>query len=331
MNTIINSVWSYIPKNKVTSQEMEEKILKKFSSISFWILEEMTGIKSRYFVSKWEYASDLATKASEKCFEKSKIKKQDIDLLIFASASQDIIEPATGNIVQKELGIKCPIFDIKNACNSFLNWLDIADSLIKSWKYKNILVCSGETPSKVIKYDIKNRLDFKKYFAGYTLWDAWVAMILTWTKNNIWIKKTYFYSDWTSWELGTIMGWGSRFPHEDKNYFTWEPGKLKDKFRSIWTKEFEEWLNELWWKKEEITKFFVHQVAMSNFGYMQEIIWVEKNKFEIILENYWNIASCCIPFAFDNYCKKNILKKWDKFVFIWFASWFSYWLVFYEV
>jgi 3-oxoacyl-[acyl-carrier-protein] synthase III len=156
-------------------------------------------------------------------------------------------------------------------------------------------------------------------------------MIVTWTEENIWIKKTFFSSDWNSWELGTIMWGGSRFPHSDVSYFTWEPWKLKDKFRSIWTEEFEKWLNELWWKKEEITKFFVHQVAMSNFDYMQEIIWVEKDKFEIILPDYWNIASCCMPFAFDKYCKNNILKKWDKFVFIWFASGFSYGLMFYEV
>ncbi|MDQ7022999.1 MAG: ketoacyl-ACP synthase III [Candidatus Gracilibacteria bacterium] len=255
MNTIINSTATYIPKNKISSQEMEQRISEIFPEISFGILEEMTGIKTRYFVSEGEYSSDLAIKASEKCFEKSEIKKQDIDLLIFASASQDIIEPATGNIVQKGLGLTCPIFDVKNACNSFLNGIDIADSFIKSGKYKNILVCSGETPSKVIQYKIFNRLDLKKYFAGFTLGDAGTAMILTVTKENIGIKKTYFLSDGNSWELGTIMGGGSRFPHIDKNYFTGEPAKLKDKFKSIGTKEFENGLSELGWKKNEITKF----------------------------------------------------------------------------
>lgn len=331
MNSIIESTGHYLPTNNITSQEMEKIISKTFPDISYGILEEMTWVKNRYFVSKWEYSSDLAVKASEECFKSSNIKKENIDLLIFASASQDIIEPATWNIVQKWLWLTCPIFDIKNACNSFLNWLDIADSFIKSWKYKNILICSWETPSKVIQYNINSRLDFKKYFAGFTLWDGWSAMILTWSEENKWIKKTFFSSNWSSWELWTIMWGGSRFPHEDVNYFTWYPWKLKDKFRNIWTKELEDWLNELWWLKNDITKFFVHQVAMSNFEYMQEIIWVRKDKFEIILPNYGNIASCCIPFAFDKYSKKNILKKWDKFVFIWFASWFSYGLIFYEV
>ena len=331
MNTKIETIASFVPKKKVTNKQIEEKIAKSFPEIPFWILEEMTWVKTRYFVEDWVFASSLAINASKICFKNSQIKKEKIDLLIFASASQDIIEPATGNIIQKELWLKCPIFDVKNACNSFLNWLEIADSFIKSWKYKNILVCSWETPSKVIKYDVKNRLEFKKHFASYTFWDAWIATILTANEEDCWIKKTFFSSDWNFWELWTIMWWGSRFPHKDMNYFTWEPWALRDKFRSVWISDFEKWLEELWWRKEDIKKIFVHQVAMSNFDYIQEILQIEKEKFEIILPDYWNIASCCIFLSFDKFSKKNILKKWDKLVFMWFASWYSYWFIFYEV
>jgi 3-oxoacyl-[acyl-carrier-protein] synthase-3 len=101
--------------------------------------------------------------------------------------------------------MSCPVFDLKNACNSFLNGLDVADSYIKSWKYKKILVCSGETPSKVIQYFISNREEFKKYFAGYTFWDAWAAMLLTASEEKKWILSSFLYSDGSCWDLGTIM------------------------------------------------------------------------------------------------------------------------------
>jgi len=331
MNSKIESVASYIPSNLVTSNDIENKISKTFPKIPFWILEEITWVKSRYFVSEEEYASSLAIKASKLCFNNSNIKKKDIDLLIFASASQDIIEPATWNIVQKELELICPIFDVKNACNSFLNGLEIADSFIKSGKYRNILICSWETPSKVINYNIYNKSDFKKYFAWYTLWDAWAAVILTASNDDSWIKSSYFYTDGSSWDLWTIMWWWSRFPHEDMNYFSWEPWKLREKFKKIWNWTLDEKLNDLWWLKSEITKVFVHQVAMTNFEYMQDTLWIDKDKFSIILPELWNIASCCIPTSFSKYIKKNILRKWDKFIFIWFASGFSYSLIFYEV
>ena len=59
----------------------------------------------------------------------------DVDVLIFASAGQDLIEPATANIVQEKLGTACQAFDVKNACNSFLNGLQLAESLILSGAY----------------------------------------------------------------------------------------------------------------------------------------------------------------------------------------------------
>jgi len=255
MSTVIKSVSSYIPENKITSESIENKISKTFSEIHFWILEEMTGVKSRFFVWECEYASTLAIEAWKKCINKSGVSKGEIDLLIFASASQDIIEPATWNIVQKWLWLSCPVFDVKNACNSFLNAIDIADSFIISNKYKNIIICSWETPSKVIKYDVKNRNEFKWYFAWYTLWDAGSAMILSKSERSNWIKSSFFYSDWSTWDLATIMWWWSRYPHDvEKNYFFWDPWKIRDKFMSIWSWEFDKWLLKLWWEKKRYKK-----------------------------------------------------------------------------
>lgn len=334
MNSKIISVGYYIPKNKFTSSEVEEIINKNsnFHHFHKWILEHITWVKTRYFVSEWEYCSDLAIKASLNAIKNIWFDKNKIDLLIFASASQDIIEPATANIVQKWLELNCPVFDVKNACNSFMNWLDIADSFIKSWKYKNILVCSWETWSKVIKYDIKDRNEFKNYFAWYTLWDAWSAMILSENYENNWIVWTHFQSDWKSWDLATIMWWWSRFPHDSsKNYLSWDPWKIRDKFISIWNYDFENGLKKLWWEKTDIKKIFVHQVAMRNFEHLVDILWIKSDIFSIILPEFWNIASCCIPTCFAKYLEKNELKKWDKFVFIWFASGFGYWVIYYEV
>jgi len=106
MGTIIKAVSSCVPKNKVLSSDIEEKLSRTFSWVSFWILEEMTWVKQRYFVSDNEYPSDLSVQAGRECLEESEINKKDIDLLIFASASQDITEPATANIVQKWLWLE---------------------------------------------------------------------------------------------------------------------------------------------------------------------------------------------------------------------------------
>ena len=67
----------------------------------------------------------------------------DIDLLMFASASQDLIEPATSHIVSAKLGLSAPVFDVKNACNSVINALQVADALIRAGSHRRILVVSG--------------------------------------------------------------------------------------------------------------------------------------------------------------------------------------------
>jgi acyl-CoA:acyl-CoA alkyltransferase len=86
-----------------------------------------------------------------------------------------------------------------------MNGLDIADSFIKCEKYNNILICSGETPSKVIKYDVSNKDEFKNYFAGYTFGDAGSAVILSKTQENNGILFRYFYTDGNDWDIATIM------------------------------------------------------------------------------------------------------------------------------
>lgn len=332
MNTSILSLWYYIPKMKQSSDEVENIISESFPSIERWIIKEMTWVDTRHYVWDDEYASDLAIKASKIAMEKIWYQAQKIDLLIFASASHDITEPATANIIQTWLWLCCPVFDVKNACNSFLNGLEIADSMIKSWNYTTILICSWETPSKTIKFQVENRNDFKNHFAWYTFWDAWSAIIVSWNTDKKGILLTYFYSDGQCWDIATIMWWWSRYPRDlTKNYFFWNPWRIRDMFISLWGKQFKDWLKKLNWSKNDITKIFVHQVSMGNFQYLVEELEVEYEKFHIILPSLWNIASCCIPVSLAQYMENNTVESWDKFIFIWFASGFSYWLIYYEV
>ena len=69
---------------------------------------------------------------------------QEIDLLIFASAGQYLIEPVTAHIVQQKLGTSCAVFDIKNACNSFLNGIQVGASLLSSGAARTALVVTGD-------------------------------------------------------------------------------------------------------------------------------------------------------------------------------------------
>ncbi len=78
----------------------------------------MTGIRTRHVMRDDEQASDLAVAAARRVLAEPATEPAGLDLLIFGSASQDLIEPATAHIVAAKLGATCPVFDVKNACTA---------------------------------------------------------------------------------------------------------------------------------------------------------------------------------------------------------------------
>ncbi|MCG7754874.1 3-oxoacyl-ACP synthase, partial [Flavihumibacter cheonanensis] len=90
-------------------------------------------------------SSDLAAQAGIQALADAGLQPEDIDLLIFAAATHDINEPATANLVQVKTACRhAHVLDIKNACNSFLNALDIAASLVQTGRARRVLIASGE-------------------------------------------------------------------------------------------------------------------------------------------------------------------------------------------
>ena len=129
MRSTITKIANYLPSTVVTSTQIEEIVRNQGINIPRNILEQKFGISERRYADSNTQASDLAVGAAKKILQN--IDKTTVDCLIFAAGSSDLIEPATANIVQAKLKLFCPTFDVKNACNSFVNALQLADSLIK--------------------------------------------------------------------------------------------------------------------------------------------------------------------------------------------------------
>jgi 3-oxoacyl-[acyl-carrier-protein] synthase III len=177
----IAGVAAYVPEQRLTSLEAEAEIRR--NSPDFLprqgIVEAMTGIQARHVAGESVQASDLAVAASMKLLADTGIAATDLDLVLFASASQDMAELATAHIVSAKLGARCPAFDVKNACSSVLNGMQVAEALIASGGYERVLVATGETPSRAIRWRVRDFAQFAESFPGYTLSDAGAA-ILRW-------------------------------------------------------------------------------------------------------------------------------------------------------
>jgi len=144
-NSKITGLGYFVPENIVTNND-----LSKFMETSDEWIEERTGIKERRWIDPktGETTSTMAVKASKIAIERSGLKKQDIDFIIFATLSPDMYFPGGGVRVQDMLDMPTiGALDVRNQCSGFIYAISVADQFIKTGMYKNILVIGAENHS----------------------------------------------------------------------------------------------------------------------------------------------------------------------------------------
>lgn len=144
----ITGTGSYLPEKILTNFDLEKMV----DTNNDWIVER-TGIRERRIASPQENTTDLALHASKAALEAANLNPKDIDFIYFATTSSDRIMPNSASVLQAKLGAsKCGALDVYAACSGFLYALSIADSMIKSGVYKNILVVGAEIISRFTDY-----------------------------------------------------------------------------------------------------------------------------------------------------------------------------------
>ncbi len=160
VKTKIISTGSYLPPQKVTSVELFQEFNSesKYGTPSNWMDKNM-GILERRVSSNNAKPSQLAIAAAHEALKTAGgTQIHDIDMVVFCGIERDQPEPATAHVVQNELGINARfVFDISNACYGFVNGIEVAARFIETGVVRNALICTGETPSKVL-YKIVDQL-----------------------------------------------------------------------------------------------------------------------------------------------------------------------------
>jgi 3-oxoacyl-[acyl-carrier-protein] synthase-3 len=315
----IKNVAAYLPENIVYNQQIEDKINIEHVGIEKnGILSRLFGSKSRCFADEKTQVSDLASNAARKILHTN--HDEPIDLLIFAAASSDLIEPATANIIQTKLGLTCPVFDIKNACNSFVNAIQVATAFVESGVYQNVLITCGEKLSEVINYNPKNYEHFVKCLAGYSLGDAGAAMLIG-SSDRGKIVYQNFTTYGKHWNLCTVKGGGSlAFRDFDQYYFECDSKELQELFNHIASNFISDSLNEAGWNIKDINFVVSHQTASNTSIKISEHFGIPEEKFTNTFSNYGNIAAATIPLALSELVDQGKLIKGDKLMLLGFAA-----------
>jgi 3-oxoacyl-[acyl-carrier-protein] synthase-3 len=147
---------SYLPPRRVTNQQLVDQLAAEgIVSSDEWIVER-TGIKARHFAEPDVTASMLGLQASRRAIEAAGLQPSDIDLIICATSTPDMVFPSTACLIQRELGIHgCPAFDVQAVCSGFIYALTVADGMIQSGVSRKALVVGTEVFSRLL--DFKDR------------------------------------------------------------------------------------------------------------------------------------------------------------------------------
>lgn len=325
----ISATAHYLPGLVKSSADIENQInLNLKPKVKNGSIERLTGIIKRHVSTPTEYNSTLAIEACKILFEKEGVNPKEIDLLIFASAGKDLLEPATSHIVQAEIGTSCPVLDVSNACNSFINAIEIAVSFVELGKYKSVLIATGEVPSKTARYDLESRHLLRQYLPGFTFGDAGTAVIVDKKAKIASIVDSFFFSESDNWDAAMFPGGGSRFVDKlNAHFFLGDPNKLMVPFFTHTKRILTEFLKNNGMEVCDIDHFFVHQVAEVYLDKMSKNLKIPMSKIEVTIKEYGNMASASMPLAFDLCLKSKHPTPGSKGIFIGLAGGISIGLV----
>jgi 3-oxoacyl-[acyl-carrier-protein] synthase-3 len=139
---------SYLPDKVITNRDLELAV----DTTDEWIYTR-TGIRQRHVAADDQKASDLALEASRRALEAAGISAADLDLIVVATTTPDMVFPSTACLLQAKLGARnCPAFDVQAVCSGFVYGLTTADQFLRSGAYRNALVVGAEIYSRILDW-----------------------------------------------------------------------------------------------------------------------------------------------------------------------------------
>ena len=269
------------------------------------LIQRATGVLSRRQSRKGTSPSDLAVLAAQQALDESGVSLAEIDTLIFASTDMDTLEPATAHIVQAKLGLKrINAFDVSNACNSFLQAMNVANSLIATGGARRILITCGEIGSYVANKEVSSKEDLRFKMGGLTLGDAGAAMILEKSDGRSGLLEANLVSmgeywplchvpettDWRQRDNGSIHGW----------FYLDMPelAKLVRRTTLEYFKEYRRYRKEVFREDnflDHLVKIIPHQISTVLIDEMAKAENCDPRKLCVTVQEWGNIASASIP------------------------------------
>jgi len=150
----ITGTGSYLPERRLTNADLAAELAGRGVETSDdWIVER-TGIRARHFAAASQSSSDLGVEAARRALQAAGRAPADVDLIIVATSTPDMVFPSTAAILQHKLGTAgCPAFDVQAVCSGFVYALTVADAMIRTGSAKCALVIGSEVFSRILDFN----------------------------------------------------------------------------------------------------------------------------------------------------------------------------------
>jgi 3-oxoacyl-[acyl-carrier-protein] synthase III len=308
-----------LPERSESSGDIEDRIRSAAGRLPVpsGTLRAISGVDHRRVVGPTQNSSTLAAEAGGRALADAGVAACDVDLLIFASASQDQLEPATSHVVANALGIGGgSVFDVKNACNSFFEGLRVAEALIAQGQVRRALVVTGETPTLAARYQVQSREEYRRAFLGYTVGDVGGAALLEPSDDDRGIFYRYSWSASQHWDVSGVAGGGSRYP---KGEFLWAEGdgaRLRRIVRTFDPDVALRVFHETGTTVDDYRLFVLHQVTGPFTDELTTRLGLPPERVERTIDEFGNVASGTLPLALGRARDAGRVGPGDRVLFI---------------
>lgn len=306
LQTKIAGTGSYLPERVLTNADLEKMV----DTSDEWI-STRTGIKERRIVNEDQAASDLAYEASKKAIQAAQVKPEELDMIIVATITPDMVFPATACVLQEMLGVKgIAAFDLEAACSGFLYGITIGSQFIATGMYNNILVVAAEVLSKII--------DWKDRSTCILFADGAGAVILKPSSDNSRIISSYLGADGTGADLVGVPAGGSRLPasqetvRDGQHYMKMRGNGLFKKAVKVMVQAIDISLEKSGLTYDEIDFFIPHQANIRIINAVAKRIGMDKDKAYVNLDQCGNMSAASVAVALDQAVRAGKIKKGDK-------------------
>lgn len=332
VSTRLAGLGVYLPETtrRTADTEKQLRLGNPHVRLATGLIKRMTGVHTVHVrPDGWE-ASDLAVAAARQALDES---PGDVDLLLFASASQDLVEPATSHIVAAKLGpaligTAVPVMDVKNACNSVVNAMQVADAFIRSGQYRRVLIASGEGPSVAVRWNLRDHDEFIRSFPGYTMSDGGAALVLEAHEGDAGILATRFVAASQHWNVGTLPGGGTMRPHDpDAAYFDMDGRALQQAFLELGPQPVLDLLGDNGWTWDDFDLVAIHQVALPYLPPIFERLGVPDDRTVLTIAEHGNLASVTLPLQLHLARERGMVRPGSRILLIGLAGGISLGLV----